>query len=331
MLEYKRSNYLKTMNLDIDTSVINTKLRFVPDESGEPLPWLHKNMNNDLAMPYKKIDPFPGACIKTWTDTGDKVFINVCHSKEILAPEDISDEKFSQLMIEEVPGFIIPMAIGTEKMAKDKEDIERATYDILVNTSYFEKCMKKPHFWQFTVAAILESINDKYKKNINTSKHIVLKNKKVTGSLDTFTIEDRKPRKPVIKKTLIQELDSKEIENLKKKSDLQKESLGKKISVKHMENQKQGSTSTIKTSKLQNYIILKLKDQKSLIALFYLPSSSITDLTIDIGVNRIIIENEKAESIVDLFLPHNVDNNQVVANYDNKLHILRLHLALKDN
>lgn len=63
---------------------------------------------------------FIGVCIKTWFKNGDKVFVNVCHSKDILPPEDISDEKFGQLMTEEIPTFVIPMALGEEKMAKDK-------------------------------------------------------------------------------------------------------------------------------------------------------------------------------------------------------------------
>ena len=61
-----------------------------------------------------------GACIKTWTENGDKIFINICHSKEICPPEDISDTKFKDILMEDVPSFIIPMAIGLEKMAKDK-------------------------------------------------------------------------------------------------------------------------------------------------------------------------------------------------------------------
>lgn len=61
-----------------------------------------------------------GACIKTRLQSGEKVFINVCHSKEICAPEDISDDEFAKVMMEEVPGFVVPMAIGLEKMAKDK-------------------------------------------------------------------------------------------------------------------------------------------------------------------------------------------------------------------
>ena len=59
------------------------------------------------------------------------------------------------------------------------EDTERSTFDILINSDYYEKCMKKRHFWQFTVAAIIESINDKYKMSLDISSYIVLKNRKV--------------------------------------------------------------------------------------------------------------------------------------------------------
>jgi hypothetical protein len=59
------------------------------------------------------------------------------------------------------------------------EGIERSTFDILVNTNYLEKCMKKPSFWKFTIVVILNSINNKYDKFINTSKYVILKNCKV--------------------------------------------------------------------------------------------------------------------------------------------------------
>lgn len=105
------------------------------------------------------------------------------------------------------------MAIGMEKMAKDKgflstnqlyinylkifilticlfflEDKERSTFDILINTDYFNKCMDKRLFLKFTTAAILESINDKYNKNIDVSNYIILKNRKVSNFIKLFKI-----------------------------------------------------------------------------------------------------------------------------------------------
>lgn len=148
----------------------------------------------------------------------------------------------------------------------------------------------------------------------------------VTGSLSSFVIEDRKPKKPTFKKPLIQELDDNEIKTTNKPI-IQKENLEKK-SPKIVENDEQISFDTIKTSTKQNYVIVKTEDQKSLIGLFYFPSSSITDFNVDVGCSRIIIENEKAETMVDLFLPHSVDKNNVIAHYDSKLHVCSISFQL---
>ena len=61
-----------------------------------------------------------GQCIKIYTESRDKVFINICHSKELYPPEDVSDEEFELIVTGESPMFVIPMAIGLEKKAKDK-------------------------------------------------------------------------------------------------------------------------------------------------------------------------------------------------------------------
>lgn len=80
-----------------------------------------------------------GACIKVWTESGDKIFINICHSKEICAPEDISDEEFyKNCMGDDASGFVIPMALGIEKMAKDKSLFISFNYSLFLNEFEFQ-------------------------------------------------------------------------------------------------------------------------------------------------------------------------------------------------
>ncbi|KAJ8668965.1 hypothetical protein QAD02_000224 [Eretmocerus hayati] len=356
------------MTLNIDEDALNRKLRIISDESLETaMPWLKNNPGDRFSKPFKRVEPFPGACVKTWDEDGKKLFVNVCHSKEILPPEDLSVEQFMKILDEDVPSFIIPMALGLEKMAKDKEDIERPTFDILVNTNYFQKCMKNAPFWQFTVVAILESINDKYNKTIVTSKFVTLQNRKVMGSLDSFTIEDREPRKP--QKPLIQELDRTSSKRQSKTSCSAQDKT--KVGVKApkndhhlglqieelkpspLESKLNGTTIDEKSAKIisekrpameectdrskfveeqfpdQNYMILMSGCKKKIIGFFYTPYFNVDNLTVDIGENRIIIENQKAEIIFDIFIPHLVVQDQAIADFDSKLHILRLTLPLK--
>jgi len=296
------------MNLDIDNSSINNKLRFVPDDSEDNgISWLPNDKPKTIAK-YKKIEPFPGICVKTWSKSGDKIFINLCHSREMIPPENITDEQYYDMMNNGGPSFVIPMAIGTEKMSKDKGDIERSTFDILINTSYYVKCKQKEHFLYFTITATLQSINDKYKKCINASKFVILKNRKVLGYLDTFTIEDRAPKSPSLMTGLIQEIDIPE----------------------DISEPEENTDSIYKYNpKVNNFVIIKSNSEDHLIGLYYLPSSNLKDIIVDVGENRIIIENQKAEIMIDTLLPYNIDNSHVFANFDSKLHILRLTLPLK--
>lgn len=61
-----------------------------------------------------------GVCVKTKTDTGEKVFLNVCTTTKIPEPEDISEEKLISLLDEETPAYSIPMSIGEERLEPDK-------------------------------------------------------------------------------------------------------------------------------------------------------------------------------------------------------------------
>jgi hypothetical protein len=125
------------------------------------------------------------------------------------------------------------------------------------------------------------------------------------GSLDTFQIEDRKPRQSGIKKPLIEILEERENDNLQYKP-------------KIIEAQ---------DKKVQNYVIVKPEDGKRLIGYFYLPSSNIKDVTVDIGETRIIVGNVKTNYVIDIFLPHSVDNGCSIAKYDCKLNVM-YHLVI---
>lgn len=61
-----------------------------------------------------------GICVKTRTVAGEKVFINICVSDKIPAPEDISDIDLFKIIDDEETTYTIPMSIGSERMEMDK-------------------------------------------------------------------------------------------------------------------------------------------------------------------------------------------------------------------
>lgn len=62
-----------------------------------------------------------GMCVKTRDDQKKKVFINVCTSDAIPAPEDISDRELITILESDAPSdFRVPMSIGQPHQEKDK-------------------------------------------------------------------------------------------------------------------------------------------------------------------------------------------------------------------
>jgi hypothetical protein len=62
-----------------------------------------------------------GMCVKTHTEAGDKVFINICHTPEVPAPEDISEATLVEIWTsEDHSSFRVPMSIGEGHAEADK-------------------------------------------------------------------------------------------------------------------------------------------------------------------------------------------------------------------
>lgn len=61
-----------------------------------------------------------GICIKTRTDDGEKVFLNICTSDKIPPPDDISDAKLFEILSQESSEFVVLMSIGCERFETDK-------------------------------------------------------------------------------------------------------------------------------------------------------------------------------------------------------------------
>lgn len=62
-----------------------------------------------------------GFCVKVRTKKGEKVFINVCHTKDVPKPK----------------GFCIPMSIGNEKEVFDKGENHSILVYSISNKLYF--------------------------------------------------------------------------------------------------------------------------------------------------------------------------------------------------
>lgn len=150
------------------------------------------------------------------------MFINICQTDQIPAPDDISDDDLVNILSSDEPSlYRVPMSIGDAHSEGDNNGQPADVYDVVINNKFFEKIQKKPFFKSFFLTVVFEGLQDKYQFELEADNHIILKNKKSIGTLMTHRIQKRDVEK-VLDKTytpLIEEIkgvQNKAIEDLGK-------------------------------------------------------------------------------------------------------------------
>ncbi|XP_015112030.1 PIH1 domain-containing protein 1 [Diachasma alloeum] len=300
--------------LDVDESLMKKNL-LLPEykEEGEEFDRLVKTLETPQT-PSVVFRPYPGVCIKTKTNAGDKIFVNVCHTTEIPPPDDISDERFDKILSEDTPAWCIPMSIGHEHLESDKSGAKCPTYDVAINTKFFDKCQEKKHFFAFAVLTILSAIGEKYDKVVDSESYVVLKNRKVVGKLQDHRVAKRQPKyssESSAPKPLIQEVSAKKSSKSKDKQPL---------------------IASVVSADTSQYVIFKKPgkgETEKLIGYFKIPHQcSKNDLRADIGQDRIVIDAASHNYLVDVFVPFSIDQSSTTASLDADLNILRLDMPV---
>lgn len=263
------------------------------------------------------IHPSPGVCIKTKTDAGEKVFLNICTTNKIPPPEDISEETLISLLDQETPAYSIPMSIGEERLEPDKGGTLCMTHDVAINKNYFEKCQTQNYLWLFTMTVIIEGVSHKFAKSLDSKTCIILKNRKVMGTIQPQRIDDREARQilPQSKKPLIQEISN-------------TLNTDRSVALTQLQNNCQKPATN-------NYVILKESLEgiaKRLIGLFLIPKGvSSQDLNVLLDVDRIIVTTTNENKFAyDICMPYTINLNETESFFDKDLRILRLNMPIEN-
>lgn len=302
--------------LDIDDTILKKNL-LLDDKSDNELSEMLKAFEKPQ-VPFTLVRPIPGVCVKMRSEGGEKGFINICHTNEIPPPEDISDEKLVSLATSDQPSFVIPMSIGQERLEPDKGGVLCATYDIAINTNFFNKCQNNKIFMIFTTDVMVEAINSKFDKTYEGGTTLTLKNRKVIGKLQEHRIEKREVRKPQFPKKMIEEVE----ESFKSSKKTEPISIPQNSKVASQKMRKQNS----------DYVILQCPsggEAEQLIGLFKLPTLNSKDVLVDVGGDRIIVDASDSDYLVDISVPYVLDQKTTTAEMDPNLGILRLTMPLK--
>jgi hypothetical protein len=141
-----------------------------------------------------RIQPDPGLCLKTVTDSKEKVFINICKSELVPCPRDVCDEELIQIVeTSDAMRFRIPMSLGEPHAEVDNAGKGCTAYDVIINDQFYSKTQERQLLLSFLFTVVLEGLEQKYGLLLSRECR-VLKNRKAMGTLqEQFVRQAPKP------------------------------------------------------------------------------------------------------------------------------------------
>ncbi|XP_014472122.1 PREDICTED: PIH1 domain-containing protein 1-like [Dinoponera quadriceps] len=297
--------------LDIDESIQTRNLLILNEERDGVDHQIGELMKQYEPALVSVIQPVPGICVKIKSTSEGKVFINICMSDEIPAPQDISDDKLFQVLDDHDSTYSLPMSIGAERVEKDKSGVPCPTFDVVINTAYLTKCQQKPHFMAFTILSVLNGVMEKSGKELDMENYTILKNRTVVGKLQQQRIRVRERKIPQRCEPLIEEIPK------------SKKSASRKVCLQESD----------KAEREVDYVILRQPPEgpvERLIALFNMPRNvSIENVVVLINPDRINVTDEKTCCSHDVLLPYNIKTDSAKAYLDYSLKVLRIDILAR--
>ncbi|XP_045608219.1 PIH1 domain-containing protein 1 [Procambarus clarkii] len=305
--------------LEIDENIIRRKLVLegnVPQELDSLFP---------KASPYERattIKPKPGSCVKTFDDQKKKVFINICTSDAIPAPEDITDQELIAILESDAPSdFRVPMSIGELHYEKAKSGEDCMAFDVIINEQFFLKMFDDPLFHNFFMIATLEGIEEKYSLKLDKNGWTVLKNKKYHGSMSEQTVRTTIP--------LVQELSGarhwkpKDVPSTSSSTSPTANPPSKPL-ITELSTKTIASISETAEKSKPTFLMKKVQEEnghEDLIVEVNLPSMvSGKAISVDVGEDRLVVESSK--NLLDVFVPFSLDNDNAEAHFITSTRVL---------
>lgn len=213
-------------------------------------------------------------------------------------------------------------------MSKDKSDNPVEISDVAVNTEFYTKKIKRSDglFYHFLVTLIFESLEQKYKIEIDTTNFIVLKNRACIDQLVEHQIYNRDVK--TVENFHAQEGKSEmlgsdeDADKIIIGSDSKKNPSGKilieEISETNMYKPRKSLTNV---NEPEHRLICDSDEfnRQLLVAEFYLPDvRSVDEVSIEANDDRLVLQSRKHGYSFDGFLPHKIVENKTQAEFDSE-------------
>ncbi|CAL1544707.1 unnamed protein product [Lymnaea stagnalis] len=278
---------------------------------------LQQDNVSQSGIPTVSIKPKAGMCMKTRTESGDKVFINICHSENVPEPKDLTDDELLKVLESEDPTqFRIPMSIGEPHAEIDKSGSGCTVYDVVIHPNFLKKIEKSELFKTFFLTIMCEGVESKYDILLKRD-WIFLKNRKSIGKLIEQTIRtkptplildmdntvgDQLPMRQPEKRNLIEEVHQ------------QEEELNKKAPEPSF---------TIVQEPLEGYPDFLVAE----ISLSNIKTAQ--SLTLNIGEDRLVLTTRSHTYYLDIFLPYYLLRDECGAQFNRASKILTVTMPVR--
>ncbi|XP_075046483.1 PIH1 domain-containing protein 1 [Mixophyes fleayi] len=296
-MESDKSLLSAELNMEMEEALYEKMLLKAKQDIQSRLPNLQES---------KQIRPQPGFCIKTRSSKNAKIFINICKSSQIPAPPDLSEQELVTILESDDPsGYRVPMSIGEPHLEVDNSGSSCTAYDLVINSSFFDKMKSNELFKEFFITVAMEGLENKYELELSREWRM-LKNRKFMGSISEQNIRTKS-------KPMIQEVDP-------------KPSLppGKCL------------ISEIQSSPVvPEYSIVAEPSEGHpdfLVAEISLPKvSSVRSLILDLGEDRIVLLGRPDLYHLDIFIPYNIVQEKSGAQFNKDTKVLTITMPVQSS
>lgn len=301
---------IKPVFLDVDSSIVENNLR-ITSQSDDELDKLFGTKQREY--PSKLVKPHPGLCIKSQeVGTDLKVFVNICTTDAIPSPKDITETELQEIInSDDAATFRVPMSIGDVRFEKDKHGVEAKAVDIAIHPKFLQKIQTYQTFKDFLMALVFQALLDKHGLAC-VDKKIILVNRKAFGTLQVHRIQQREIDEKMGKEkpTLMQELTGDTGD-------------GKSVMIETI-------SSVDNTVREPEYRLYKKKTGPNcLFGEFKFPDVvDASDITLDVGEDRIVLEARLQGYFLDIFVPCCVRAEKTTSSFDRVFKILTVQLPL---
>lgn len=285
-------------------------------------------LSSNLSQPH--FDLILGICIKTFkVGSKAKFFVNICHTSEIPAPKDITESELHKLLeAQNATEFKVPLSVTKPREGKDKSGKKVEISDIAVNTDFYAKKIKRGDglFYHFLITLVFESLEQKYKIELDTTNFIQLKNRACIDQLVEHQIYNRDVKtvekfhadaaKPEI-------LGADDEDKIIIGSGESKKNPGRVLIQEiSMKNDFKPRKSIPNVNEPEHRLII---DRQILIAEFYLPDvRSIEEVKVEANDDRLVLNSQKHGYSFDGFLPHKINESKTEAELDTERNVRKI-------